>query len=126
VVCRVGALAFALSHVYTMLTPSMGRCSMPLMVSGAAMPVASRMVGTISMTWWNWRRMPPVSLIWPGQDMTTPCAVPPKCDGTCFTHLNGVSIAHAAPSPPRNAETSFLIPRTDTRETDPSPARKCH
>jgi hypothetical protein len=26
VVCVVGALAFALSHVYTMLTPSMGRC----------------------------------------------------------------------------------------------------
>ena len=24
-----------------------------------------------------------------------PCAVPPKCDGTCFTHLNGVLIAHA-------------------------------
>ncbi len=24
-----------------------------------------------------------------------PWAVPPKCDGTCFTHLNGVSIAHA-------------------------------
>src|SRR6266446_2851219 len=34
--------------------------------------------------------MPPTSLIWPGQDMTTPWAVPPKCDGTCFTHLNGV------------------------------------
>ena len=27
--------------------------------------------------------------------MATPWAVPPKCDGTCFTHLNGVSIAHA-------------------------------
>ena len=33
--------------------------------------------------------------MWPGQDMATPCAVPPKCDATCFTHLNGVSIAHA-------------------------------
>ena len=39
--------------------------------------------------------MPPTSLMWPGQDMATPWAVPPKCDGTCFTHLNGVSIAHA-------------------------------
>ena len=26
-----------------------------------------------------------------------PCAVPPKCDATCFTHLNGVLIAHAQP-----------------------------
>ncbi len=33
--------------------------------------------------------------MWPGQDMATPWAVPPKCDGTCFIHLNGVSIAHA-------------------------------
>ena len=39
--------------------------------------------------------MPPTSLMWPGQDMAMPWAVPPKCDGTCFTHLNGVSIAHA-------------------------------
>ncbi len=39
--------------------------------------------------------MPPTSLMWPGQDIATPWAVPPKCDGTCFTHLNGVSIAHA-------------------------------
>src|SRR5262249_36222781 len=36
--------------------------------------------------------------IWPGQDMTTPWAVPPKCEGTCFTHLNGVSIAQAQPA----------------------------
>ena len=70
---------------------------MPLIVSGAGMPVASRMVGTMSMTWWNWRRMPPTSLMWPGQDMATPWAVPPKCDATCFIHLNGVSIAHAQP-----------------------------
>ena len=33
--------------------------------------------------------------MWPGHDMATPCAVPPKCDGTCFIHLNGVSNAHA-------------------------------
>src|SRR5450631_4202772 len=95
VVCWVGALAFALSHVYIMLTPSMGLCLMPLIVSGCGMPVASRMVGTMSMTWLNWRRMPPTSLMWPGQDMAMPWDVPPKCDGTCFTHLNGVSIAHA-------------------------------
>src|SRR4029079_5343533 len=37
----------------------------------------------------------PTSLIWPGHEMAMPCAVPPKCEGTCFTHLNGVSKAHA-------------------------------
>ena len=78
-----------------MLVPSMGFCLMPSIVSGCGMPVASRMVGTMSMTWLNWRRMPPTSLMWPGQDMTMPWAVPPKCDGTCLTHLNGVSIAQA-------------------------------
>ena len=36
-----------LSKVYTMLPPSMGRCLMPLIVSGAGMPVASRIVGTM-------------------------------------------------------------------------------
>ena len=36
--------------------------------------------------------------MWPGHEMTMPWAVPPKCDGTCFTHLNGVSIAHAQPA----------------------------
>jgi hypothetical protein len=36
--------------------------------------------------------------MWLGQDMAMPWAVPPKCDGTCFTHLNGVSIAHAQPA----------------------------
>ena len=35
VVRRDGALALVLSHVYAMLTPSMGRCLMPLSVSGA-------------------------------------------------------------------------------------------
>src|SRR6185312_1039718 len=95
VVCRVGASALALSHVYFRLIPSMGLCLIPLTISGCGMPVASRMVGTISMTWWNWWRIPPLSLMWPGQEIAMPCLVPPKCDGTCFTHLNGVLIAHA-------------------------------
>ena len=38
-----------------MLTPSIGRCLMPLIVSGAGMPVTSRIVGTMSIIWWNWR-----------------------------------------------------------------------
>ncbi len=41
-----------------MLTPSIGFWAMPLTVLGAEMPVASRIVGTMSITWWNWLRMP--------------------------------------------------------------------
>ena len=51
-----------------MLTPSIGFCAMPSTISGAWMPVASRIVGTMSMMWWNWVRMPPASLMRPGQD----------------------------------------------------------
>ncbi len=66
-----------------MLTPSMGRWSIPLIVSGAGMPVTSRIVGTTSIIWWNWVRMPPLSVIWPGHDMHMPWQVPPKrCDAT--------------------------------------------
>ena len=50
-----GALAFFLSKVYAMLTPSIGLCAMPLTIAGATIPVASRMVGTTSIKWWNWR-----------------------------------------------------------------------
>ena len=71
---------------------------MPSIIGGAWTPVASRMVGAMSIMWWNCRRMPPVSSTWPGQDMTRPCAVPPKCEATCFTHWNGVSIAQAQPA----------------------------
>src|ERR1700730_15400883 len=31
--------------------------------------------------------MPPVSLMWPGHDMTMPCRVPPKKETTCLVHL---------------------------------------
>src|SRR5215831_17828150 len=77
-----GALAFALSNVYTMLTPSIGLCLIPSTVSGALIPAASRIVGTMSITW-------------PGHEIAMPCRVPPKCDAICFVHLNGVSNAHA-------------------------------
>ena len=76
-----------------MLTPSIGFCAMPLTVSGAWMPAASRIVGTMSMMWWNCERMPPTSLMWPGHEMAMPCLVPPKNDATCLVHLNGVSKA---------------------------------
>src|SRR5437867_4470658 len=46
-----------------MLTPSTGFCATPLMLAGDCTPTASRMVGAMSMTWWNCVRMPPVSLM---------------------------------------------------------------
>jgi hypothetical protein len=49
VVRRPGA--FAVFHVYTMLTPSMGRCATPLTITGCGRPTASRIVGTMSITW---------------------------------------------------------------------------
>ena len=58
------------------------------------MPVASRMVGTMSMTWWNWLRMPPLSLMTFGHEIAMPWRVPPKCDAICLVQENGVSNAH--------------------------------
>ncbi len=81
-----------------MLTPSIGFWAMPLTVLGAAMPVASRIVGTTSITWWNWWRMPPASLMRLGQAIAMPLRVPPKCDATCLVHLNGVSNAQVQPT----------------------------
>ncbi len=77
-----------------MLTPSIGFCLMPSTISGALTPVASRIVGTMSMTWWNWVRMPPASLMRFGHEIAMPWRVPPKCEATCLVHLNGVSNAH--------------------------------
>jgi hypothetical protein len=80
-----------------MLTPSMGFCSIPSITSGMGIPVASRIVGAISMTWWNWCRMPPLSLITSGQAMAIPCLVPPKCELTILVHVNGVPKAQVQP-----------------------------
>ena len=52
----------------------------------------------MSMTWWNWVRMPPLSLMRAGQEMTRPLRVPPKCEAICLVHWNGVSIACAQPT----------------------------
>ena len=46
-----------------MLTPSIGLLRDAVDHVRRGMPVASRIVGTMSMTWWNWLRMPPLSLI---------------------------------------------------------------
>src|SRR5262245_61167325 len=101
------------------------------------MPIASRIVGTTSITWWNCQRMPPLSLILAGQDIAVPCLVPPKKDGICFVHLKGVSKAQAQPIEkwgyvlslphtsyhgmfslavglmPLNGKTSFQVPNAD-------------
>jgi hypothetical protein len=68
---------------------------MPSTDTGAGMPVTSNSVGTMSMTWWNCQRMPPLSVIRAGQETAMPWRVPPKNDGTCFVHLYGVSNAQA-------------------------------
>ena len=59
------------------------------------MPVTSSSVGTMSITWWNCQRTPPLSVMWPGQEIAMPWRVPPKNDGTCLVHLYGVSNAQA-------------------------------
>ena len=81
-----------------MLVPSYGLCCTPLTIVGSGMPAASSTVGATSMTWLNWLRMPPFSLIPLGQCTMVPLRVPPQCDATCFVHWYGESIAHAQPT----------------------------
>ena len=69
-----------------MLTPSIGLCATPLIIAGCGSPAASRIVGTMSITWWNWLRMPPASLMRAGQAIAMPLRVPPKCDATSLVH----------------------------------------
>jgi hypothetical protein len=52
----------------------------------------------MSITWVNWLRMPPFSLIPFGQCTTTPLRVPPQCEATCLVHWYGEFIAHAQPT----------------------------
>jgi hypothetical protein len=56
------------------------------------------MVGTMSMTWWNWERTSPRALIRAGQEMTAPLRVPPKWLATCLVHCIGEHIACAQPT----------------------------
>ena len=55
----------------------------------------SRIVGPMSITWVKWLRSAPLSLILSGQWTTIGLRVPPRCEPTCFPHLNGVLPAHA-------------------------------
>jgi hypothetical protein len=88
------AFAFLLSKVYIMLTPSIGLYLMPSTTCGCLTPAAWRIVGTTSITWWNWWRMPPLSLMTFGHEIAMPWRTPPKCDAICLVHENGVSNAH--------------------------------
>ena len=69
-----------------MLVPSYGLCCTPLTIVGSGMPAASSTVGARSMTWLNWLRMPPLSLIPLGQCTMVPLRVPPQCEATCLVH----------------------------------------
>src|SRR5262249_11850523 len=95
VLCVDGAFAFFLSKVYVMLTPSIGLCLMPSTSFGCLTPAACRIVGAMSITWWNWWRMPPLSVITFGQEIAIPCRTPPRGETVCFVKENGVSNAHA-------------------------------
>ena len=50
----------------------------PSTITGAGIPVTSSSVGTMSITWWNCQRTPPLSFIFAGQEIAMPCLVPPK------------------------------------------------
>ena len=60
------------------------------------MPTAFKMVGTMSITWWNWWRISPFALIPRGQWTTSGLRVPPKCV-YCLHSLKGVLPASAHP-----------------------------
>ena len=50
------------------------------------------------MTWWNWVRRPPFSLMRAGHETTRPLRVPPKCEGTRFIHWKGDEPAQDQPT----------------------------
>jgi hypothetical protein len=81
-----------------MLMPSIGFCGTPFTSRGSGIPATSRIVGAMSMQWWNCERMPPRSAMPLGHDMTRPLRVPPKCDATCFIHWNGDEPAQHQPT----------------------------
>ena len=61
---------------------------------GRREPVTSRIVGTTSMTWVNWRAAA-LSLMRAGQETTIGLRVPPRWEATCLPHWNGVLPAQA-------------------------------
>ena len=87
--------AFASVSESANVTPCIGCCSIPSMCVGIGMPAISRIVGPTSMTWVKCVLRAPPSLILSGQWTTSGLRVPPRCEPTCFPHLNGVLPAHA-------------------------------
>jgi len=81
-----------------MLTPWMGICWTPFTLIGSGRPAASRIVGAMSITWWNWARSSPFAPMPRGQWTIVPFRVPPQCEATCLVHWYGVSIACAHPT----------------------------
>ena len=81
-----------------MLTPSIGFCAIPLTNVGWRIPAASRIVGAMSMTWWNCERNPPLIAIRAGQETIRGLRVPPKWEAICLVHWKGVLIAQAQPT----------------------------
>ena len=78
--------------------PSIGACLMPSTVSGAGMPVTSRMVGTTSMTCMNCSRRPPLSLMRAGHETAMFWRMPPSLEAFCLNQVNGVSKAQDQPA----------------------------
>ena len=91
-------LALASSKEYSIETPSIGFWGMPFTTLGSGILHASSIVGTTSITWWNWVRISPFALIPLGQWTTIGLRVPPKWLATCLVHWKGASIAHAQPT----------------------------
>src|SRR5579871_1043806 len=97
--CR-SRIGFALASVKVDRneTPSIGFCVTPSTILGVGNWAAASIVGRTSIKWANWVRVPPVSLIFAGQETTIGLREPPKCDATCFTHWKGALPAQAQPT----------------------------
>ena len=50
------------------------------------------------MTCMNCSRSAPASLMWPGQETTMPCRMPPSFEAFCLNQVNGVSKAQDQPA----------------------------
>ena len=96
-----------------MLMPSIGCWVTPFTTAGWGSCAASRIVGTMSMTWWNCERISPRALMPFGQEMTMPLRVPPKWLATCLVHWNGVFIAQAQGTGYRLDD--FQVPKSGRR-----------
>ncbi len=91
------SVAPGLSTAYNILTPSMGRCTTPLIILGSGNLAASRMVAATSFTWCHCERISPFDLNPFGQCITMPFRVPPKSPATCFVQRKGASVATDQP-----------------------------